>query len=219
VTVEASAVQLVAQGSPWAWAVVFGAGVVSSLGPCASPRVVALSALVLRSHRPVLVGSTFVLSLVSTYAGFGLAGTTVAELVRSASWVYGFIALAALVGGLVTLTGFSGGHGHAEAGEAGQANAFSVAVLSGIGFALMVSPCCTPIVGVIIGYTTVRGNAATGAGMLAVFGLGHAAPLLPVIAGGRSSASWLSGSRWMDLAQVGAGTCMIALGGYYALLV
>ncbi len=219
-SLETSAVRLVAHGSPVAWVVVFAAGVVSSLGPCASPRLVALCALVVRSRSPLAVGCTFVGSLVSAYAALGLAGTAVADLVRSASWIYGLIAIAALVGGVVSLAGVWVDHAdHAHTLEVPHSNDLSAAFLSGIGFALMVSPCCTPIVGAIIAYTTSRGDGAMGAGMLAAFGLGHAAPLVPIIAGGRSTVRWIRSCAWTDAVGVAAASCMIALGGYYALLV
>jgi cytochrome c-type biogenesis protein len=83
----------------------------------------------------------------------------------------------------------------------------------------MVSPCCTPILGVIVAYTSTHGNVAMGSGLLAVFGLGHAVPLIVALAGGRALVGRLWASRWAQGMQVGAGTCMMALGAYYALLV
>jgi cytochrome c-type biogenesis protein len=219
-SVQASAVELIVHGSPWAWAAVFAAGVASSLGPCASPRIVALAALVVRSGRPLVVGTAFLSSLVGTYAGIGFAGGALGDLVRSASWVYAIVALAGVVGGVVTLVGGIGEHGGVHAvHELDVTNAISAAVLSGIGFALMVSPCCTPVLGIVLTYTSARGEAALGAGLLAVYGLGHAAPLVPVLVGGGGAAWRLASSVWSDAVRVAAGSCMIGLGGYYALLV
>jgi cytochrome c-type biogenesis protein len=217
---QASAVALVAHGSPWAWIAVFAAGVVSSLGPCASPRIVALAALVVRSGRPLVVGTAFISSLVGTYAGIGFAGGALGDLVRSASWIYATVALAGIVGGLVTLVGGLSDHcGVHATHDLDVTNAISAAVLSGVGFALMISPCCTPILGVVLAYTSARGEAARGAGLLAVYGLGHAAPLLPVVLGGGGAAGRIASSVWSDAVRVAAGSCMIGLGGYYALLV
>lgn len=216
----ASAVELVAHGSPLAWIAVFAAGVVSSLGPCASPRIVALSALIVRSRRPLLVGNAFVSSLVATYAGIGFAGGALGDLVRATSWIYALVALGGVVGGVVTLVGGLGDHGGVhEAVDLDLTNAVSAAVLGGMGFGLMVSPCCTPILAVVLGYTSARGDAARGAGLLAVYGLGHAAPLLPVIMGGGLATARIASSAWSDAVRVAAGSCMIGLGGYYALLV
>ncbi len=217
--VNSAAMGFVAHGSSWAWPLVFIAGVVSSLGPCTSPRIVALSSLVLRSRNPVLVGSAFIGSTIATYAFFGVVGSLVRDLVGYASWIYAGVAVAALAGGIVTLVG-ANVHRHEEhVRERPERNAFSAAFLAGVGFALMVSPCCTPILVVIVAYTSAHGNVAQGSGLLAVFGLGHAVPLLVALAGGRALVGRLWASRWAQGMQVGAGTCMMALGAYYALLV
>jgi cytochrome c-type biogenesis protein len=218
VDATASAIGSLARGSAWAWPLVFIAGAVSSLGPCASPRLVALAALVVRSRHPHRVGAVFIGSTIATYACFGLVGTAVADLVGCASWIYVGVALAALAAGTATLIG-AAWHHHAHVPQAPRRSALSAAFLAGVGFALMVSPCCTPILGVIIAASSLRGNVPLGIGLLAVFGLGHAAPLLVVLAGGRAAVVHLWSSRWAQGMQVGAGTCMLALGAYYALLV
>lgn len=210
---------LVAHGSSWAWPLVFIAGVVSSLGPCASPRIVALSSLVLRSRNPLLVGMAFIGSTIGTYAFFGVVGSLVGDLVGYASWIYAGVAVSALAGGVVTLIGASAHHHEKRVQERPARNALSAAFLAGVGFALMVSPCCTPILGVIVAYTSLHGNVALGSGLLAVFGLGHAVPSVAALAGGRAAVARLWASRWAQGMQVGAATCMMALGAYYALLV
>jgi len=111
--VNSAAMGFVAHGSSWAWPLVFIAGVVSSLGPCTSPRIVALSSLVLRSRNPVLVGSAFIGSTIATYAFFGVVGSLVRDLVGYASWIYAGVAVAALAGGIVTLVG-ANVHRHEE---------------------------------------------------------------------------------------------------------
>jgi cytochrome c biogenesis protein CcdA len=161
---------------------------------------------------------TFVASTIATYACFGLVGTVVADLVRCASWVYAGVALMALVAGAATLIG-AAWHQHEHVEEVRARNALSAAFLAGVGFALMVSPCCTPVLGVIIASSSMHGNVLLGVGLLAVFGLGHAAPLLVVLAGGRAAVMRLGAGRWAQGMQVGAGACMMALGAYYALLV
>lgn len=167
----------------------------------------------------MLVGLAFIGSTIATYAFFGVVGSLVADLVGYASWIYAGVAFAALAGGVMTVVGASA-HQHDEPPQPRpERNALSAAFLAGVGFALMVSPCCTPILGVIVAYTSMHGNVALGSGLLAVFGLGHATPLLVALAGGRATVGRLWASRWAQGVQVGAGTCMIALGAYYALLV
>jgi cytochrome c biogenesis protein CcdA len=212
------ALSTVARESGWATPVVFLAGVISSLGPCASPRLVALSALAVRARRPWLVGLAFILGTLGTYATLGVAGSLVADLVGIATWVYGGIAVAGIVGGIVTIAG-AGWHSHEEPPVDTRRDAVSAALLAGMGFALMVSPCCTPILGVIIGYTSLRGDVVYGCAMLVVFGLGHAAPLIAMLGGGRGLTERLWSSRFAQSAQVFAGTFMLGLGAYYALLV
>jgi cytochrome c-type biogenesis protein len=155
-----------------------------------------------------------------TYALFGFAGSLLGSLVSYGSWIYGAVAAAALIGGVITLVGaVSHSHDHPDDTIAKNTEPLSAAFLAGIGFALMISPCCTPILGVILTYTALKANMLVASAMLVVFGLGHATPLLLVVFGGRRFTTRLWSSKFAQAAQVFAGTCMIALGSYYALLV
>lgn len=217
VDLNAVALDAVAGGSPWAFPLVYAVGVLSSTGPCAAPRVLAFSSFMLRSKRPARTGVAFLSGSLFTYALLGLVGGLVASLVGIASWVYGAIATAAIAGGIWTIVGASWCSHEAEVEK--KSDALGAVFLSGAGFSLMVSPCCTPLVGVVVAYAGASGGSLTAALLLVCFGLGHASPVFTAIIFGQRLTRWLAQSRFSQGATVVAGASMIALGAYYALLV
>ena len=215
-----ASLQAMQGGSAWALPLLFAAGVFSSIGPCAAPRILALSALILRSNRPVQTTLAFILGTLGVYAAFGFfAGGIMARLSAASSSLYFTLALTAIGGGIVTV---ASAHWHecaAERPARKDTGSIGIAFASGAGFSLMVSPCCTPVLGVVLAIYTFRANAVALAAMLIVFGIGHAATVLLSCLAGRPLLAWLSRSRFAQGGQVVAGTLMLTMGAYYALLV
>ncbi len=130
----------VALQSAYAFPLAFACGVLGSVGPCAAPRVVAaagLSAGVEVRKRAILLIS-MVSGLVATYAAFGAAASLLAALTRFSAVVYVLLALALAICGIAALW-TEGGACSATVKRPGPA------FLLGASFALLISPCCTPL--------------------------------------------------------------------------
>jgi len=227
IDVSGEGMRAVAMRSPLAYPLVFAAGVVTSIGPCAAPRYVAVAALVNASRAPVRVVVAFVAGLVGAYvllgAGVGLLGT----LWKSAGIVYEVLAVVLGVAGLFTLLRGDGSH-HVGSHHGGSHHASNGArrrvsmggtLLLGASSALVVSPCCTPLVAGIAGLTmTNGGHALAGAALLAIFACGHAMPVFAAGALGSRIAFAMRRLAASHAPSVVAGTLMLALAAYYGAL-
>ena len=209
----------VANGNGAAPALVFGAGVVSSIGPCIAPRFIAVSACAGRTGRTATVILAFVAGLVLAYASFGFAVSFFGGLRTSASLVYAIVAAGMGIAGLIGIWR-ADYHACHDAEVTGSPKSLGGIFLLGASFAFVISPCCTPLVATILAYTTAVGRPPLyGATLLALFALGHA---MPLVACGGLSAKVSALLRRVALAQATAivsGALMIALAGYYALLI
>jgi cytochrome c-type biogenesis protein len=197
---------------------VFAAGIASSFGPCVAPRFVALAACTAQSSRPKLLLATFIAGLVSAYASFGIASSLFGGLHAYSSLVYLAVCLGLLAGGIVTIVRAEHDD-HLSSDSALRQRSLGAVFFLGASFAFVISPCCTPLVAMILAYTSLVGRRAYGAALLAAFALGHAFPLLVY---GSASMRISQHVRRVALSQavvLTSGTLMIGLAGYYALLV
>lgn len=92
------------------------------------------------------------------------------------------------------------------------------ALLLGACFALVLSPCCTPVVLAILAYTSASGSAMYGSALLACYALGHAMPLVAVAFGMQNVSAYLQRHFVQQAAAVVGGTLMLAVAGLYASL-
>jgi thiol:disulfide interchange protein DsbD len=216
-----AALHAVGTRSPLAYPLVFAAGVVTSIGPCAAPRYVALAAVVNASRRPWRASAAFVAGLTGAYVVLGAAAGALGALWSVSRFVYAAMALVLAVAGLATLVRGAGGpHPHAEEDHADRSARASTGgtFLLGASSALVVSPCCTPIVAGIAGLTTGAGHAAAGMALLAAFACGHAVPVVSAGALGARAAGALRHLAASHAPAVVAGTLMLALATYYGVL-
>lgn len=222
--------------SALAYPLVLGAGVVTSIGPCAAPRYVAVAALAHAARAPWAVVATFATGLVAAYvalgalaSGVGTAASALGSLWSVSSYVYGALATALLAGGVFTLVRASGttpsdrcarGTGCAATSRttSGGAASFGGVFLLGASSVLVVSPCCTPVVAGIAGLTLATGRALDGVALLAVFACGHAVPVAFAGALGDRFASVLRRVAASQAPAIVSGALMIALAAYYGAL-
>lgn len=210
--------------SALAYPLVFGAGIVTSVGPCAAPRYVAVAALAHAARAPWKIVLAFAAGLVGAYVGLGAAAGAVGALWSASRAVYGALAFALLAGGIVTLlraalggdaVGCSGDG--AQRGSQGTVSAGG-ALLLGASSVLVVSPCCTPIVAGIAGLTIATSRTLDGVTLLAAFACGHVVPVaLAGALGGRFAVS----VRRLAASQaptIVSGSLMLALAAYYGAL-
>ncbi|HEY5348320.1 MAG TPA: cytochrome c biogenesis protein CcdA [Candidatus Lustribacter sp.] len=194
------------------------AGIATSLGPCVAPRYVAIAAL-LGEQRRTLTIATFVAGLLTAYAALGFSAGVLGQLAGHASALYCVLAAALTGAGIATLLrGPDCGHAH-EARHGSRRRRTSAVFSLGAASALVVSPCCTPVVAAVLGMTALDGNPLSRMALLGAFALGHAAPLFVVGSlgslGSRTFRTWSASSA----PAVVSGTLMLALGVYYGLLV
>ncbi len=213
--------QAVATRSPFAYPLVFAAGAVTSIGPCAAPRYVALAALANASRRPAPIIAAFVAGIAGTYVVLGAAAGALGVLWSASALVYAALAVVLGCAGIATLLrGDRAPHVHDDdpAPHPGARAGLGGTFLLGASSALVVSPCCTPIVAGIAGLTTASGHAGTGVALLAAFACGHALPLVSAGALGTRIAGVLRHVAASNAPAVVAGTLMLALAAYYGVL-
>ncbi len=205
-----------AMRSSLAYPLVFLAGLVTSLGPCAAPRYVAVAALANATSRPGRIIALFVAGLVAAYVCLGSAASALVQLRVWSTYVYVALAVALALGGTFTLLrGDGSAHAHGASRRVGSGGG---AFLLGASSALVISPCCTPVIAGIAGLTVVSGRPWDGILLLAAFGLGHAAPLAgAAFVTGRISAL-LRNIAASAAPAVVAGTLMLGLSAYFGAL-
>lgn len=168
---------------------------------------------------PVIV-TTFLSGLVAAYAAFGFASSLVGRLVDVASWTYGAVALALLVGGIMTLVRAKPqGACHDCEIKATKRLSLGGIFLLGASFAFVIAPCCTPLLATIIAYTTDVGDPVYGASMLAIFALGHGLPVALLGLGAGTVVEWLRRAALHQATAIASGTMMIVLAAFYGCLV
>jgi cytochrome c biogenesis protein CcdA len=223
--------------SALAYPLVFGAGIVTSAGPCAAPRYVAVAALAHAARAPWRTVAAFTAGLVAAYVALGAAagavGTAAGALgaLWSASTViYALLAAVLLAGGIATLLragAQSPGDACAHAGtvrdtrdacRARGSASLGGAFLLGASSVVVVSPCCTPVVAAIAGLTLANDRAAEGVGLLAAFAFGHAVPVACIGALGDRFAGALRRLAASQAPAIVSGSLMLALAAYYGAL-
>lgn len=202
--------------SPLAFPLVFAAGLVTSLGPCAAPRYVAVTALANGSRSGRRTVALFVAGLVAAYVCLGSAAGALAVVRGWSTYVYAALATALAIGGVVTL--FAREHADEQHAVPRAAASGGGAFLLGASSALVVSPCCTPVLAGIAGLTVASGRAAEGIVLLASFAIGHAVPLVGAAFAGRRVAAILRRAAASPAPAVVAGTLMLGLSAYFGLL-
>jgi thiol:disulfide interchange protein DsbD len=210
----------VATRSPLAYPLVFAAGGVTSIGPCAVPRYVALAALMNGSRRPWRVVAAFAAGLVGAYVVVGAAAGAVGALWSASRVVYAALAVVLAVAGIVTLLRGGAPHGHqsVDARGAGAGRSLGGTFLLGASSVFVVSPCCTPVVAGIAGLTTASGHTADGIALLIAFACGHAVPIAAAGALGSPVTRALRHVAASHAPAVVAGTLLLALAAYYGVL-
>ena len=213
--------QAVATRSPLAYPLVFAAGAATSIGPCAAPRYVALAALVNASRRPSRIVAAFVAGLIGAYVMLGVAAGALGTLWSASRLVYAALAVVLAVAGITTLLR-GGGPSHVHhcppAGDPGVQASLGGTFLLGASSAVVVSPCCTPIVAGIAGLTTASGHTGLGVALLAAFACGHALPIVFAGVLGTRVASALRHVASSHASATVAGTMMLAVAAYYGVL-
>jgi cytochrome c biogenesis protein CcdA len=208
-------VEAIARGDAARIPLVMLAGAATSFGPCVAPRYVAVAALLgKRGH--TLTVATFVGGLLVAYSALGFGAGLLDLVTGHASMFYLALAGVLVVAGIRTLLQTPHcAHARASAQPGRLSGVFSLGAAS----AFVISPCCTPIVAAVLGMAALDGNPLSRAALLAAFALGHAAPLFAAGSLGTLLEKPLRAWNASPAPAVVSGTLMLALGGYYGLLV
>ena len=209
-----TAVEFHAVAGPW---LCFAAGLLSSFGPCVAPRFIAVAGIGSGSARRVQrygVLASLVCGLCVGYLGIGLAASAFVRVVSMPSVIY------VVVAGLFL---FAGARSIMSAGQEATCNCAAAPPSLGSGFvlgasfALVISPCCTPVVAAIAAVGQIYGDWTFAGICILAFALGHAVPLIAA-----AFASVLLRERLQRSAQAASvigGALLLGLAGYYAVLV
>jgi cytochrome c-type biogenesis protein len=202
--------------SPYAPALVFAAGAVTSIGPCVAPRFIAVAGLAAGKSRrdTAILVAAFIGGLTTAYAAFGAASSLLGRAAQFSTYTYAALAIVLAAGGCVTLWREERVCAHTK--PSGCNAGAGGALLLGASFALVLSPCCTPVVLGILAYTSAVGSVAYGSALLACYALGHALPIVAVASGMRGVTGMLRRNSVRQAAAVVSGTLMLALAAFYA---
>jgi cytochrome c-type biogenesis protein len=195
------------------------AGILTSIGPCIAPRYIAVTALAGAARRPLPAIGAFVAGLIGAYVLLGFAAGGLGMMVGLASTMNSILAVVLFIGGLLTLARArveGAACAHTRHGSTFDRSIGGVFLL-GATSALVVSPCCTPVIVAIFATSSAMGRPIAGALSLGIFALGHTLPLM--VAG-------FAGATFRNLARIAtsqapgivAGALMVALGLYYGAL-
>ena len=212
IDIVGASLHAVATHSSAAYPLVFLAGALTSLGPCAAPRYVTVAAL-MNAPQPARIAASFAVGLIGAYIGIAIAVDAFAVLWSGSPFLYLTMAAALAIGGLATLfrRPHCHPHGNVAAGPGG-------ALFLGASSALVVSPCCTPVIAAITGLTLNGERTATGATVALAFACGHALPIIGLAVGSARLPNAIRTFAASPAPSIVAGTLMLALAGYYGAL-
>ena len=161
----------------------------------------------------------FVLGLSTTFALFGIIAVMLGKIFGQlgTTWYYVIAALAIVMGlnllGVININ--FPGLKELPIKKSGLLPAYLIGML----FGLVMSPCATPVLAVIVTYVASTGSFYYGAALLFVYGLGHG---LPLILAGTFTATIKQLPRFRSVSRyvtTVSGVIMILLGLYFLILV
>ncbi|SFQ99469.1 cytochrome c biogenesis CcdA family protein [Desulfoscipio geothermicus] len=198
---------------------VLAAGLVSGLSPCTLPTVVMVVAYVgghdNRSRlKGFILSLSFVLGLSLTLAAAGAFVSLAGKMFLGSSVVWYIAAfVAVLMGanmlGLFTLPSYS-----VNLPGIKRSSGVLGAFLLGIPFAIIASPCTTPVTATVLAYAATKGNVFNGFILLFVYAIGRSIPLL---AAGTFTSVLKNASKFARVSEVIqkiSGLALVGLGFY-----
>lgn len=191
--VEALASQISASGAwgPMAFGIAFIGGLVAGLGPCVLPMIpavfgyvtgtVAESEGVSPAGRGLALSAVFVFGMSLVFALIGAVAGAIGRALIVGAWAYYAVALICVVLGLQMMGAIDLRFERLNRWlpvQRPKRRGFLGALLFGMLFGVVATPCSAPILAAIATIAATTGNAAKGAALLFVYGLGKGVPLL-----------------------------------------
>lgn len=219
--------QAVGSVSPIAFAVVFIGGILTSISPCILTMVPIIVGYIggygneeeKSRFRGFTMSLYFVLGLAVTFAIFGVAAVLLGKVFGQPgrTWYY-ILAAVAIVMGLQLLGVINLNFPVFDLRPSKNPGLIRT-FLMGLLFGLVMSPCATPVLAVIITYVASTGSLYYGAGLLFAYGLGHG---MPLILAGTFTATIKQLPRFRKYSHyvtLLSGVVLILLGLYFLILV
>jgi cytochrome c biogenesis protein CcdA len=192
------------------------AGAATSFGPCAAPRYIALASIVngVSAVERFARVAAFVTGLcgASTALAFGVHALW--RLGAASSWIYAGVALGFAGYGVRALLVPQHNCSHSAMSTSSLSGAF----LLGSSFALVLSPCCAPMLAALGALSATSGSTWSTLDVVAAFVAGHALPV--VIVGSLAGYAGAIERRFPleEPVRVTSGALMLAMSAYYGVL-
>lgn len=202
---------------------VFLGGAATGLNPCVYPTIpVIIGYISGQKEQPRWKGFslalTFVLGLAITYVIIGATASFVGSVLglSHAAWMYIVAGVCILVGlnmaGLITISFDTFAPG---ASRWSRLSGFAGALVLGMLFGLVASPCAMPILTLILAVIAQKGQVAYGSLLMFTYALGHGLPLVIIgtVAGALTSLERFT--KYTIVFQRVGGWALIAVGMYF----
>jgi len=229
VNVESLAQDLTA-GAVWgpvAFGIAFLGGLIAGLGPCVLPMIPAVFGYVTgqvgesKGTSPLVRGlglsAVFVVGMSLVFAAIGAMAGLIGHALIVEEWAYYVVAAICVVVGLQMLEVINLPIDRLNRWlpvKRPERRGVIGALLFGMLFGLVATPCSTPILAAIAAIAATTGNAAKGAALLFVYGIGKGVPLLLLGVASGSLAFMRSVSRITPALTKIGGVGIIAAGAY-----
>ncbi|MDP2232807.1 MAG: cytochrome c biogenesis protein CcdA [Actinomycetota bacterium] len=216
---------------PAAFGIAFVGGLVAGLGPCILPMVPAVFGYITGTVagqsgdgrkgsiplRSLSLAAVFVLGMSLLFAAIGAIAGAVGRTLLVGAWAYYAVAAICVALGLhmlgVVALPFDSLNRFLPT-KRSERRGYVGALLFGMLFGLVASPCSTPILAAIATIAAARGSAVQGAALLFVYGVGKGAPLLLLGLAAGSLTMMRSLSRATDVLTKIGGAGLIAAAAY-----
>lgn len=214
--------QALAHSSALVLPLVFLGGAATGLNPCVYPTIPVLIGYISGQReqprwKGLALALVFVLGLAATYVLLGVTASFVGSVLglSRAAWTYLVAAVCVLVGlsmaGLVRVSFATIAPAQAQWSRLGG---FAGALLLGMLFGLVASPCAMPILTLILALIAQKGQVAYGSLLMFTYALGHGLPLVIIgtVAGAVTSLERFT--KYSALSQRVGGWLLIGVGAY-----
>jgi cytochrome c-type biogenesis protein len=211
-------------GSVAAIAVVFAAGVLTSLTPCVYPMIPVTVTYIGGAaggnrRRAVALSVTYVLALAVMYAALGVVAAMLGKIFGDFTrtpWIFAAVGIVIAVLGLAMLDVLTIPILMASLqGKGARRGGFAGAALMGVAAGFVAAPCTAPVLGLLLAYVGQTRNVVWGGTLLFVFalGLGLLLMLLGIFSGLLTSLP--RAGAWMDRIKKGFGVLMLIIGAWF----
>jgi len=213
-----------------AFGIAFLGGMVAGFGPCVLPMLPAVFGYVTGHvaetpgitprtawRRGLALSATFVIGMSAFFAAVGATAAVMGRALLVGAWAYYVVAAICVVLGLQMLgvirLPFDSLNRFLPQTRP-ERRGFVGALLFGILFGIVASPCSTPILAAIATIAATRGSVSQGALLLFVFGLGKGVPLMLLGLASGSLAVMRSVSRATEVLTKVGGAALIGAAAY-----